>query len=155
MDPREHVQRLLTAVVCAGDGLPIGPVTSVYVDIDTGVPLWVGVTLHPTPVAEHLVPLIQSWLYPGPRLIVAVSHRVVEEAPVASGSDMTEDERAALHRFYTFATNVAGPLGWKRRESARGLRRITLRDFNTYPTPDIHPQMMPEPSCVADSANEA
>lgn len=98
----EHIERLLDATACSGDGRPIGPVSAVYTDGGAGRAAWATVQAGPDGV-ERFVPLVRSWLYPGGRLVVSVSRRAVEQAPVPPSTDLGPADEDALYRYYAHA----------------------------------------------------
>jgi hypothetical protein len=121
----DHVTRLLAATACSGDGRPIGPVTAVYFDEETGRPAWVGVRAGPADGLERLVPLARSWLHPGPQLVVSVTRRAVEEAPVAPGPELGAEDEDELYRYYAQAISpMRGAPAVARRLTGTGLVRL-------------------------------
>ncbi|WP_219414638.1 hypothetical protein [Pseudonocardia nigra] len=132
MHPGDHITRLLSATACSGDGRPIGPVTAVYVDDDSGNPVWVTVRPGPPGTAERFVPLARAWLHPGSRLVLSVTRAAVEAAPVPPSGELGSSDEDELYRYYAQAIT---PIGRRPAEAAAltgagpvRLRRRTLSD---------------------------
>lgn len=70
-----RIDDLLTTTACYRSGALIGPVTGVYVQEDSGHPVWAAVG------PGMLLPLCRAVLAPGRRLVVDLPPRAVEAAP--------------------------------------------------------------------------
>ncbi len=97
--------RLLGAVLHTADGRPVGPVTGMYLDADTGEAAWVAVRLGMGvgESAEHLVPLARTALRAGCGLVVTTRRRAIELAPTAPPGDLGAADEDTLYRYYAYA----------------------------------------------------
>ncbi|MHA6783315.1 hypothetical protein ACVGOW_20330 [Pseudonocardia saturnea] len=107
---------LLVATAWYRDGSRIGPVTGVYVDADSGRPVWASVP------ARRLLPLCRAELTADRRLLVALPPPAVETAPpLPPGVD--EVDRGiedALYTHYAAALLAGGSRPARERSRAAG-----------------------------------
>ena len=76
-------------VVEAEDGQPIGRVDSLYYDLETGRPAWIGVRADQEPHQRTLVP-VEGSRATGEVVRVAFSHALVEAAPRVDAEEIDE-----------------------------------------------------------------
>ncbi len=98
----EQAAGLTGSTVLGADDAPIGTVTEVIVDQNSGMPGWITVTTGPG--RNALVPL-HSATSTGAGVVVPFAHAVVAGAPAhRAGQPLTPGEAAALEQYYATAS---------------------------------------------------
>jgi uncharacterized protein (TIGR02271 family) len=106
---QDMVNRLYDAQVVDPTGEKIGSVKRIWLDGQTGDPLWASVHTGLFGLKESFVPLQRAELRED-KLQVPVDKEQVKESPriEASGDQMSDDEQAALYQHYGFGPQGGG-----------------------------------------------
>lgn len=112
---QDMVNRLYDAKVVDPTGEKIGSVKRIWLDGQTGDPLWASVHTGLFGLKESFVPLQRAELRDD-QLQVPVDKEQVKESPriEATGDHMSDDEQAALYQHYGFGPQV-GDMGQRQR----------------------------------------
>ena len=113
MTAPQDVQQFIGRTAVGSDGSKIGDVGQVYLDEQTGQPLWVTVTTGMFGTWQSFAPIGGSRL-DGDQVVLAVSKDLVKDAPnIDDDGRIDEGEQDALYQHYT------GYLGDGARPAAR------------------------------------
>ncbi len=117
---QDMVNRLYDCQVVDPRGEKIGAVKRVWLDGETGDPLWASVHTGLFGLKESFVPLQRAELRRD-ELRVPVDKEQVKDSPRIEAADdqMTDAEQAALYRHYGFGPQGGGPAGRQRSQSVR------------------------------------
>lgn len=145
------VNRLYDCQVVDPSGEKIGAVKRVWLDGQTGDPLWASVHTGLFGLKESFVPLQRAELR-NDQLQVPVDKEQVKESPriEATNDHMTDDEQAALYRHYGFGPQGGPQTGRSRQQSQR--RPGTSQQPGEYPGHGTENQRHGDPRSTRDDA---
>ena len=112
--PQDAQQQYLRHVAVDAEGNRIGKITKVYLDDQTGQPLWVLVETGLFGTRQSFAPIHGARL-DGERVVLAVSKDQIKDAPnIDQDSHISESEEDALRQYYS------GYLGTAQETSGNG-----------------------------------
>ena len=99
--PQDAQQQYLRHVAVDAEGNRIGKITKVYLDDQTGQPLWVLVETGLFGTRQSFAPIHGSRL-DGELVVLAVSKDQIKDAPtIDPDADISESEQEALRQYYS------------------------------------------------------
>jgi hypothetical protein len=103
------VQNMIGRTAVDTEGATIGKIGQVYLDDESGQPVWVTDHTGMFGTSEPFAPLHGSRVQ-GDQLVLAVSKQLVKDAPNVDGDGHTSDEENdALHQHYAGFLGAGGP----------------------------------------------
>jgi PRC-barrel domain len=108
ISPQDAQEQYLRHVAVDAEGNRIGKITKVYLDDQTGQPLWVLVETGLFGTRQSFAP-IHGFRVDGELIVLAVSKDQVKDAPdIDQDAHLSESEDAALRQYYSGYLGTAG-----------------------------------------------